>query len=228
MIGAGLRQSEGGITPALRRRHVIALSAVAGLVGPLVFTALVAVQGVRHPDYSHVALPISALAALPDGWLQNVAFVVLGLSMGALATGLHLEVQPRRRGVIGPALLGLSAAGLVLAAVLPWRESDGGFVVPPGHVVGAFMAFLGAGMGLSILRLRLAADARWQDLATYTMLSGLAIIVLFLATFAMARLPDAPSHGYVGLVQRAAVLVWFASTTLLALRLWLNAARRAD
>ena len=37
--------------------------AIAGIAGPILFTALVIVQGLIQLDYSHVALPISALAA---------------------------------------------------------------------------------------------------------------------------------------------------------------------
>ena len=46
--------------------------ALAGIIGPIWFTTLVVVQRWLLPDYSHVRLPISALAAWPTGWLQNV------------------------------------------------------------------------------------------------------------------------------------------------------------
>ena len=59
------RSGKGG--PALRRRSLIAPLAAAGVVGPIVFTVLVIAQGLLQPDYSHVALPISALAAWPSG-----------------------------------------------------------------------------------------------------------------------------------------------------------------
>ena len=68
--------------------------AYAGIAGPVVFTVLVIVQGVLQPDYSHVRLPISALAAWPLGWIQETAFLVLALSMMALAFGLHRSIRP--------------------------------------------------------------------------------------------------------------------------------------
>ena len=37
--------------------------AFAGIVGPVLFTLLVIVQGLLQPDYSHIAMPISALAS---------------------------------------------------------------------------------------------------------------------------------------------------------------------
>jgi hypothetical membrane protein len=50
----------------------------AGLFTPLWFVALVVLQGALNPGYSHVALPISALAAFDTGWIQNLNFYVSG------------------------------------------------------------------------------------------------------------------------------------------------------
>jgi len=78
---------------------MIAALAVAGIAGPVIFVVVVIVQSLLHPDYSHMALPISALAAWPGGWVQNVNFVVFGLLMIAYAIGLHFGVRPSRAGV---------------------------------------------------------------------------------------------------------------------------------
>jgi uncharacterized protein DUF998 len=48
--------------------------ALAGIIGPVVFATLMVVQGFLLPDYSHVRLPISALAAWPTGWIQVLNF----------------------------------------------------------------------------------------------------------------------------------------------------------
>jgi len=66
---------------------MIAASAVAGIVGPILFVLVVIVQSVLHPDYSQVRLPISGLAAWPGGWLQSVNFIVFGLLMISFAIG---------------------------------------------------------------------------------------------------------------------------------------------
>ena len=38
--------------------------AVAGMVGPIQFVTVVMIQGVLQPDYSHIAMPISASGGL--------------------------------------------------------------------------------------------------------------------------------------------------------------------
>ena len=198
---------------------MIAALAAAGIVGPVLFVAVVLVQSLLHPDYSQVALPISALAAWPGGWVQNVNFVVFGLLMIAYAIGLHLGMRPGRAGMIGPALLVLSGVGLIVAGFSPWREVDGDFIVPVGHRLGAVLSFLGAGSGLIAISRRMAGDPRWRSVATYALASGIAIVVLFVATFTLVVPPDAPLQGWGGLVQRVTIAVWFPCLIVLALRL---------
>ena len=55
---------------------------VAGLIAPFPFIPLVILQAWLQPGYSHVVQPISALAALSLGWLQNLNFYILGTFHG--------------------------------------------------------------------------------------------------------------------------------------------------
>src|SRR4029453_926318 len=95
--------------------------ALAGIIGPISFTTLVVVQGFLQTEYSHVRLPISALAAWPTGWIQNLNFFVAGALTMAFAYALHRGVQPTRRGNIGVALLVMGGIGLWLAGIFPWK-----------------------------------------------------------------------------------------------------------
>ena len=126
-------------TTAMRVPRVRTL-ALAGIVGPIFFTVLVVVQGFLRPEYSHVKMPISALAAWPTGWIQTINFYVVGLLMMAFAVALHLGVQATRRGGTGFALLLMSGLGLVLAGVFPWHMVNGVPTETPAHVVGAVMS----------------------------------------------------------------------------------------
>src|SRR5262245_33178066 len=83
------------------RHEATRLLAWAGIVAPVLFTAIVILQGVLQPDYSHVAMPISALAAWPYGWVQNVNFYVFGTLMVLFAFGFDAGVARTRYGWIG-------------------------------------------------------------------------------------------------------------------------------
>src|SRR5215218_896845 len=151
-----------GTAPSLKRRSVIASLAVAGIVGPIIFAVVAVVQSLIHPDYSDMALPISALAAWPGGWVQNANFLLFGVLTILFAIGLHLGVRRNRAAVIGPGLLMLSGVALIIAGFFPWRSVDGDFVVPAGHLLGALLAFSGTGSALIVLSRRMAADPRWR------------------------------------------------------------------
>jgi hypothetical membrane protein len=92
-----------GAAEGLERRSVIAVLAVAGIVGPLLFTVTFVVQGLfRLDEYSPIAELVSALEAGPGGWVQQVNFVVFGLLTVVFSVGLHVGLRPTRWGVIGP------------------------------------------------------------------------------------------------------------------------------
>jgi Protein of unknown function (DUF998) len=66
---------------------------------PISFITLVIVQGILQPDYSHIAMPISALAAWPAGWMQNLNFFVSATLTAAFTIGLHNGMRPTRFGL---------------------------------------------------------------------------------------------------------------------------------
>jgi hypothetical membrane protein len=208
--------SEGGISMTTTR---IAALALAGIIGPLWFTALVILQGVFQPDYSHVAMPISALAAWPWGWMQNLNFFVSGPLTAAFAFGLNQGVQPTRCGVIGFSLLVLSGVGLVVAGIFPWHMVNGVPTETPMHVVGAVMTFASLALGLIVFSRRMAADARWRDLAGYMLATGIVVLLLFITVGGFAIDDGAPLHPWAGALQRVICVVWFSCQIVLALRL---------
>jgi hypothetical membrane protein len=217
-----------GSAYALERRSVISVLAIAGIAGPLVFAVVALVQSVLRSDHNLVALPISALAAGPSGWVQNVNFLLFGLLMIAYAVGLHLGVRPSRWGVVGFALLVLSGIGIMWGGVFPATDAMGAFdenrVL---HIPGFIMTFFGGGIGLIVMSRRMAHDPRWKSLATYTLATGMAMLVLILAGGGLVRAPGAALHAFFGLFQWVLLAVWFPCIVVVALRL-LRVARAAD
>ena len=78
----------------------IRLTAWAGIAGPLLFTASFLTQeAFRRDEYDPVAEVVSALEAGPNGWAQQVTFLVFGVLTMAHAVGLHRAVAPTRWGL---------------------------------------------------------------------------------------------------------------------------------
>ena len=193
--------------------------ALAGIIGPIWFTTFVALQGFLLPDYSHVRLPISALAAWPTGWIQNINFYVTGALLVAFALALHHGVQPTRWGEAGLALLGLGGLGVVSAGIFPWQMVDGVPTETAPHVISAITAFAATGLGFLVFSRRLLADPRWRDVAAYTRFTGIAVLLLFVAVGFFAIDDGAPLHAWAGLLQRVLCAVWFTCLMVLARRL---------
>ena len=68
------------------------LCAVSGIVGPVLFTATFLVQEqFRRGEYSPMAEPVSVLVAGPNGWIQQLNFVIFAVLLFAFAVGIALR-----------------------------------------------------------------------------------------------------------------------------------------
>jgi hypothetical membrane protein len=229
--GSGDTEEVGrGAAHGLERRPMAVVLAAAGILGPILFTAGFVIQELfRRSEYSPIAEPVSALEAGPGGWVQQVNFVAFGLLTIAFAVGLHRGMRPTRAGVVGPAILVWTGVGLVLAAVFALREDAAGVTYDPTglHSVNGAVFFLSIGIGLVVTSRRMAADPSWRSLAGYTLATGTALLVMFVAFGVLVGPDDAPLHPWAGLAQRVVLAVWFSCTIVLALRL-LRVVRAAD
>src|SRR5918998_4093224 len=212
----------------LERSSLIAALAASGIAGPIIFGVVALVQSVLRQDHNLVQHPVSALAAGSSGWVQNVNFLLFGLLMIAYAVGLHLGVRPSRWGVVGVAFLVLSGVGLMWGGVFPATDDTGAFDEDRLlHIPGFIMTFLGGGIGLIVMSRPMTRDPRWRSVATYALVTGIAMLVLILVGGGLVRPPGAPLHAWLGLFQWVLLTVWFTCTIVLALRL-LRLARAAD
>jgi hypothetical membrane protein len=199
------------------------LFAMMGFAGPIVFTVLVITQGLLQPDYSHVRMPVSALAAWPLGWIQQLNFFIAATCLAAFVVGLHRSIAQARWGILGITLMLLGAVGMVVAGIFSWQMVNGEPKETPPHVVGAILFFFCSSAGLVVLSRRLAADARWRDLSGYVLTTGIAMLIMFFVMGWFAIEDGTPLHPWAGLLQRVAVCVWFACQFVLAIRM-----RRVD
>ena len=188
------------------------------MIGPISFLTLVLFQGIVQPDYSHIAMPISALAAWPLGWIQNLNFWLLATLLAAFTVGLHAALRSTRFGAVGIVLLLGSSVGLFWAGFFPWINVKGVPTETPQHVVGAVLTFSCASTGLIVLSRRIAADPAWQDLSAYVLGTGIVMLVLFVLVGGFAIDEGTPFHRWAGLLQRVLVGFWVACLLVMARR----------
>lgn len=212
--GGRVRSTVGGVSSRL--------AAWAGIIGPLLFTACFLLQeAFRQDEYSPMAEPVSALEAGPNGWIQQVNFVVFGVLTLIFAFGLHRALRETRLGLVGPLLIAVSGVGNILAAVFPLEEDAAGETYDPGgHMVAGILFFLTSSVALLVLSHRLRQDDRWRGLAAYVAAAGALALVGFVLMGVFVIPDDAPLHDWAGLGQRVIVLaILFPPRILLAVRL---------
>ena len=210
------------VTPTgTAQRSAIPVLAWAGIIGPVLFTAVfLAQEALRRGEFSPVAQPVSALEVGPYGWVQQLNFVVFGLLTMAHAIGLHRGMRPARGGWAGPALLFLTGICALVAGMVPWREDAAGTAyAPAGHIVGGTIFFLGGPAALIVLSRRMRHDPSWRGLAAYTLGSGLVLLALAVVGAVLVRPEAAPLHDWAGLVQRMVLAVLFPCRIALGVRL---------
>lgn len=139
--------------------------------------------------------------------------------MTAFVFGLNHAVLPSPRGAVGFGLLVLGSIGIMLAGIFPWRLQNGVPTETPQHVVTAVTVFASTPLGLILFSRRMKGDSRWQDLASYTLVTGIVMALLFPVMGLLAIPDNGPLHAWAGLLQRVICAVWFTCIVVLATRL---------
>jgi len=179
----------------------------AGIIGPFLFFATWMVQELFLTEgYSPISHSVSALAAWPHGWVQNVNFVLFGLFTIWFAVGLHRGLAPFRFGIAGPALFAVTGLGSLWAGAFPLRLNAAGDFVPGLHPVGGSLFFIGSALALLVISFRVTRDPDWAHLTVPVRLAGILMIVSIPVTIVFFGTPDAPLWDWGGLAQRILVL----------------------
>ena len=214
----------------MTRDRWLTLTGWAGIVGPVLFTlAFVAQELARMDEYSPLAEQVSALEAGPNGWIQQVNFVVFGVLTMVFAIGLHRGMKSMRLGVIGPALFFVTGIAAIMAAVFPLREDAAGVTYDPGgHMPAGMTFFLGSTLALIVISFRVARDPRWRSLRFFIAAVALLLVVGNVLMVRLVIPDDAPLHEWTGLGQRILVVgLLFPARIVLSSRLIRTAREQA-
>jgi hypothetical membrane protein len=184
---------------------------LAGVIGPVLFVVVFLVEGWTRPGYDPTRMFVSGLSLTDAGWQQVANFVITGLLFLAAAVGWRRAMPDGPGCRSGPILIGLVGIGLVGAGIF---VTDPGFGYPPGtpggfprgsslhsslHQVASILVFGGLPAAIFVLARRFRGEgSRW---AAYSLASGIAMVVTFVAAFAFLDLT--------GLLQRVSIVIGF-------------------
>ncbi len=204
---------------------------VCGAIGPLLFIIVLLIEGATRPGYSALHHYGSALSLGGQGWMQIANFLVCGLLTLCFAVGLRQVLRTGRGSVWGPILLGVFGLALIVAGLF---VTDPRLGYPPGthgsspqtlhrtiHGVAGLIAFASVALANFVMARRFAGDPGWKGWALYSLVTGVLVVVFFIASTVVSALdengvlPGSPT----GLLQRMAIIVGWCWVALLAIRL---------
>lgn len=176
------------------------------LAGSILFNVVYFSLGAISTHYDMMRQTISDLELLRHGWIQQVNFVVFGLSVCAFAIALRTRLQGGFGTVLLPVFHWFTGLGLILAGI---------FIHEPVHSPVLMFAFVSVLISFVLFAIRFAADPRWKGWATYTVLSA----VLMLLTFARFTYCHYNDYPYAGIFERLVVVVRLAWVILFIIKL---------
>jgi hypothetical membrane protein len=202
-----------------------------GAIGPLLFIIVFLIEGATRPGYSAWRDYVSDLSLSDQGWMQVANFLICGMLTPGFAVGLRLVLRAGKGSVGGPLLLGIFGLGLIVAGLF---TTDPNLGYPPGapmnghrtlhgtvHGVAGLVVFFSVALASLIMARRFAGDPRWRGWTAYSIVTGIVVIVFFIASTGASvldengTLPNSPT----GLLQRIAIIVGWGWVALLAIRL---------
>jgi hypothetical membrane protein len=208
-----------------------------GVIGPLLFIAVLTIEGWLRPGYRADRHFVSSLAAGPRGWVQRINFWQCGALAVAFAAGIWLDPSPAPHPGAMPWLLGVFGLGLIAAgsfatdavvddadtsyalhAVTP--VTTGGTI----HNVASLVVFATLSAAACVMAVRFARDGHpiW---AAYSALTTVTVVTFFLrggvliAKEALGEISNTPFGRY----QRLALIPGWAWLAVVALH-WLRSA----
>lgn len=213
-------------------------AAFAILFGSVFYFSVLTIDGLLRPDFHTANMLISELALGPWGWVQDVNFIVFGLSILLFALGAALEFGSTRAARIGVTLLafiGVSMIGSGIFVIDPVPATGAMIklaeINPRGasfhskfHYVLGTTAFVLAPVSCFcfVLADRLNTSPKWQAFRRWSLVLGIAMLLgLTLLKISTLPLEANPLRPWYGLVQRAMVLafiIWLFRFGLFLLR----------
>jgi hypothetical protein len=208
------------------------------LFGSVFYFSVLTIEGLLRPDFHAANMLISELAVGPWGWIQDVNFIVFGLSILLFALAVALEfgaTRPARIGVTLLAFIGICmvASGIFVIDPVPAK----GVVIKFAEInprMASFHSKFHYAIGTTAFVLapascfcfvmadRLNTSPTWQAFRRWSLVLGIAMLLgLTLLKVSTLPLDTNPLRAWYGIVQRAMVLafiIWLFRFGLVMLR----------
>jgi len=182
----------------------------AGMMGPALFILSFTINGFLHPGYNPVSMYISELSIGPQGWIQIVSFMVLGVSLMLFSFGLKAALPTGKASRSAPILFMIIGVCYLLSgpfvtdpmAMFDNQQTLHGIL---HGIFGAIVFTLSAAVCFVLWR-RFLVDEKWKPMKTYTLVSGIAMVVL-IVLMKIGQLQTGLLNDWAGVIQRLCLIL---------------------
>lgn len=208
--------SESSTRPDITQR----LLAICGITGPILYTILVITLGFLEPGYSHITQTMSELGAVGAQYaniMNTAVFPLSGLLIFVFAFRLHRDISNGKYSKIGPTLIAVSGAALVMTGIF---RCDPGCeditTVGTTHSIFATIAAIPMIFGALAISPRLKRDNRWHDYAAYSLIT---VVVAVASSILFVLDVFEPWVGVLQRISMGVMLLWIEVMSIKLLRL---------
>jgi hypothetical protein len=205
---------------------------LAGIAGPVLFVAVMLIDGATRPGYDPFRQYVSLLSLGDGGWVETMNFVVSGLLIAAFGVGLRrmTDSGAGRWMAVLVVVAGLAFVWSGLFSTDPEQGYPAGAPpgLPPSQSLPATLHYLGSVVGFVSLAIACALSARrgtgsgapastgW---AVYSLIGGAIVLGGWLAGFfIIGAWGVAPAAGLLQRITIVAGMQWLFVTALSELR----------
>lgn len=203
-----------------------------GVAGTLLFPIIYVVEGATRPGYNAWRQSISALSLGPGGWIQQLNFILCGVSVLWLAFVWRKILAGGVCATWYPIIRGIEAAGLIAIGIF---ATDPGYGYPRGtpsgpgpstlggtlHLVFTILVVNAMCVGLFVIARRFWRHAGWRGWVVFSVICGLLPMAL-MPFFAIAQNTPSVLSGYAGLFERLATNADTVWSLVLVIGLWVR------
>ena len=201
-----------------RGMSLFSLTALSGILAPLIFTTVMAIVELIQPGYSPVHESISRLVLGTHGKFQTLSFFLFGFLFTVFSLRLYMATSRNRIASVGAGLFLVSGLSFFVLGIFP-VDPHGETATTMTGIVHNGMAGLAAVffmLGSVVFAIYFGVDDRWHNYRWFTV-----VVVFAFLGFSLIWKFAPDSWAWKGLAERIALLSGFLWIEVISIRLLL-------
>lgn len=204
------------------KRNKLRVSALGGIIGPILFTLVVIISAALRPNYNHLHDFISALGAsetTTEHFMNFIGFILTGLFMALFGFSLFMYLRASKSflSIIGALLILAFGLGMITAGIYSCDADCFESVTKEGVIHGQVSAvtFPSVILGILLLGISFRKQVAFRKFMWYTLISA-----VLAGVFMVNMIGTFETRAFTGLWQRLLLFTVFTWTAVIGLYIY--------